>query len=1322
MASTPIIQRCTVVPNITEDNLVFGNAAVLLLQTHSTSGYRAVHVIGDAIIPYDTDPATLGTFDELSAVLGSAFLTHWIMGPAPAYLSYIESTITISVTSRVRIFYYPMTSDFQVSAQAIPEYDDFIITVLPPLRSVVTPDYMQPLDVATAFEIYMPPEYAGFVILGDMPSPYIDPSSGLYDAYNDGKMIWPGSSISVGLTGPTRVRIYYSDVIDAITPMYGSILPDFDDFIILVNTAPQVTVLEYGNVASFEEPSLIKFSANMPCSISYTYTDLETKLVTVDTISIDETLRYDLPVIHTSTIKFTATDLDGIKTSEEKYYYFKREPKSNKSIYSTFTDQNGYVDNNLENDPMITEFIDAVWGEGGRESDGAFTLLDFTLLPTINSFLAGITPYMPVTRYSGYRESSWNFPYADVYCGKYNFRLHYKLVGASHALGRTSISINIGDTDIRRFSDEEGWVVGTIDGLNGNSVRISMSLDMYSPAMHYLYLEIDVFEILNPPVPIQLSGQMLQQAYTYGDYSDSSILLSSLIPVYNTVEDPTFLLECTTNGETPTEADSAVERVGYGQLLSQKTIVGDATFFQRIMYQGTELDRSGGFQPSVYVDSLVKVLSSEPNYINSQVTSIEDFTLGTLINNWTNDSNLVTGRPAALCDAWKLTSNGLRSPKIYGNTSTIRANNIENIMGQYIIITYIVVPSPEQTILQGALSIAVDHGGGNSTQSVNVAGGEHTLELSIGSTWCSISFAYTDYGYWEGLNTLDQYVLIKKIEFTDRAHNVIDSIPSGPYKESFNSGPLALPWVFNGAWDYPPIISESYYSEMLLHPIDMGDSSDTSIYITLDCIDGSLIFYWGSSSELGWDMFKFFMDGTEYASISGNTSLTPVVIPVTLGMRQFKWQYSKDSGGSSSVDTVFIRDISFPTIDNIVLNADTFQSIDVVYEGHNIGPMPWWNWELGSSFLPARAAEGIGTTVSGSMTNSMSVTMPLTDYYYSTGYDSYVSWNFSVKAVDENYVYYYVFVSAKCDWDRYYSSGGPYYYTFWNYEPYYSGDHQRDVTLPRPVPETGTITFTVEARNAPFDISVYFSNLEFPVKMLETVSITPVEEIVEFPINCTLLGASDDIEVYYSINGDDPAIYPDSAIKYTSPIAIQEPILLKYRSFKKSISDFGELQYKLYTNKPIQKADIFSYVYKVGNQLFIKFYSIPWSVPILLGEVVDGYFSIRYYDNIPIAVERGQTFVVGFTTITTDINYANAAETYYSNNPDYSSFRLVTASEMDTGWPKSIYLESAVVEESHTFIPNVIPSVPSGIYDHSLSITLRASFPDCEIYYSVEDK
>ncbi|MFC1643850.1 LamG-like jellyroll fold domain-containing protein, partial [Candidatus Omnitrophota bacterium] len=75
--------------------------------------------------------------------------------------------------------------------------------------------------------------------------------------------------------------------------------------------------------------------------------------------------------------------------------------------------------------------------------------------------------------------------------------------------------------------------------------------------------------------------------------------------------------------------------------------------------------------------------------------------------------------------------------------------------------------------------------------------------------------------------------------------------------------------------------------------------------------DTDLSFWWKASSEEGKDKFRFYVNGTERAAISGEDPWREWTGSFSAGTYRLVWEYSKDSAGTIAEDTAWLDDFSY---------------------------------------------------------------------------------------------------------------------------------------------------------------------------------------------------------------------------------------------------------------------------------------------------------------------------------------------------------------------------------------------------------------------------
>ncbi|MGP1385734.1 MAG: DUF4347 domain-containing protein, partial [Thainema sp.] len=143
--------------------------------------------------------------------------------------------------------------------------------------------------------------------------------------------------------------------------------------------------------------------------------------------------------------------------------------------------------------------------------------------------------------------------------------------------------------------------------------------------------------------------------------------------------------------------------------------------------------------------------------------------------------------------------------------------------------------------------------------------------------------------------------------------------------ETFETGDFSrLPWEFGGSANWT-IGSNASTGSFSAQSGTIGALQSSSMSITLEIVEaGTVSFDWSVSSESGADFLKFYIDGVEQDSISGNQSYQVFSTSVLAGERTFTWSYEKNGGVNSGSDRGFVDNIFLPPSD--LNNAPVFTS------------------------------------------------------------------------------------------------------------------------------------------------------------------------------------------------------------------------------------------------------------------------------------------------------------------------------------------------------------------------------------------------------------
>ncbi len=136
---------------------------------------------------------------------------------------------------------------------------------------------------------------------------------------------------------------------------------------------------------------------------------------------------------------------------------------------------------------------------------------------------------------------------------------------------------------------------------------------------------------------------------------------------------------------------------------------------------------------------------------------------------------------------------------------------------------------------------------------------------------------------------------------------------SPPITETFETGNFSsFDWEFSGDANWLITSDQSNSGTYCARAGSIQDGESSKLRLELDCISGNISFYCKVSSESGYDLLRFSIDGIEQDRWSGNEDWAEVSFPVMEGRRTFEWTYSKDDSVSDGDDTAWVDNIIFP--------------------------------------------------------------------------------------------------------------------------------------------------------------------------------------------------------------------------------------------------------------------------------------------------------------------------------------------------------------------------------------------------------------------------
>lgn len=149
---------------------------------------------------------------------------------------------------------------------------------------------------------------------------------------------------------------------------------------------------------------------------------------------------------------------------------------------------------------------------------------------------------------------------------------------------------------------------------------------------------------------------------------------------------------------------------------------------------------------------------------------------------------------------------------------------------------------------------------------------------------------------------------------------LIDTLPVqvdiGKLIENWESGDFSsFDWTHSGNDNWSVTTTSPYEGTYCARSGAISHNQSSHLSLTLDSVEaGSISFYLKVSSESNWDFLRFYVDGNQKGSWSGNVGWTKESFTVSAGSHTFKWSYTKDGSQSTGSDCGWIDFITMPEV------------------------------------------------------------------------------------------------------------------------------------------------------------------------------------------------------------------------------------------------------------------------------------------------------------------------------------------------------------------------------------------------------------------------
>jgi len=285
-------------------------------------------------------------------------------------------------------------------------------------------------------------------------------------------------------------------------------------------------------------------------------------------------------------------------------------------------------------------------------------------------------------------------------------------------------------------------------------------------------------------------------------------------------------------------------------------------------------------------------------------------------------------------------------------------------------------PSLPTTAHVITFNASTSHGGGNGT--IISYEWDWTSDGTIDDTGITASHQYGT----EGTHTVTLTVTNNHGAADNASHNITVTIPLGEAVDNTD-----LSWSTDSDSEYGNWFGQSttyYYDGDAAQSGRIGNGNNQASWIQTNVTGpGSITFYWNVSSEAGYDFLRFFIDGIEQASISGEEDWHQMSFDISDGSHTLKWAYTKDEYVKAGSDCGWLDKVVYAQI-FILHTCEDLQNMKnnlsaSYYLANDIDCSDTVNWNSGAGFEPVGTFTGTFDGQGHKITD-LYINRPSTDY------------------------------------------------------------------------------------------------------------------------------------------------------------------------------------------------------------------------------------------------------------------------------------------------------------------------------------------------------
>ncbi len=967
------------------------------------------------------------------------------------------------------------------------------------------------------------------------------------------------------------------------------------------------------------------------------------------------------------------------------------------------------------------------------DNAGILHIDNFIFSPITNSIIGGMHfNNIELIKFSMY-DSSNSGKMAGFGCsrlvGTIAFRLHYKAVNFNYGLnGNCTANITFGDKVLNINSDSEGWFEGTIVADYGGTF-LDIRFENYSKCISNTYIEIDYLDLL--PEYIDLGE--ISFSFPNNDNFIDYVNIYAAATLIGEANNPALIPLISYDGTIPTVQNNLVPYVydAFNISIPSVSLTHSKTINYSLLYISSFADLQDGYVPFYYMMWVVKYTKlGLLKYSSNMATIVDNFSLGPHRLSWEQIDDVLQ---------WKFINSKLVSPNIRWGSKTVSTGVIDSNTVTSVSIDY---DMDYSSSFSGTFRLFIfdENQIVLHEEQLDTAHGNHEIVIDTASLVMlsfRIELVYESYLYMYGTIT-NETIIVNSLSLTGLYVPNIGIISEASV-ELFPNNQVSWPNTeIVGDWHGFKFLDYGINKTVLSSPALDTINTYTSCSFSFDCVEGNVeiemvIGVNGHTVvELNNEVqFEIYRRAYPYK----------YTFPVSNGINSFKILTSVLSYFLQPIEQpsrVYIISITVPTESgSLVINelnqniiACSSESGTVIrnasyeFEYTNLNSLDPWTWLEYSSIVSDNNTQFVafGSEVAGNNSSSLSFTFPIAkpnEYGYPPVVQFYGQfWSNYALGYDNSH-----YISLNCNWSNQYNYYQAFGQSIWmvptNYYQYDVPGYVYNISMPMPVPETATVTFRIEARNASYKAGFYFTKIVLPVvEQAISLAIEPANELVVFPINVSITSnAIDSLDIYYTTDGSNPK-NSDFSNKFTDVIVLNEPKLIRYCLRDRASQVWLEGDFaKLYIDKPIENVLVLYDIKTIGITKYVYFYSVPSHVPIFLCKSESTGIEVTTCDDLIELAEGINSFSITTPIVNNQESLSITRQYVYSVDLlGIKVFNISNGQQATNGISfKDLY---AVHYDVSSFILTVVPSVPSGTYFNNIVVTFRSNIDDCNILIS----